>query len=317
MKKNHLSSPPDPRPLEFDSQAYLHLTYWPTWIGIGFVWLLTRLPFDTGLRVGRGLGAAFYWLLPNRRKATLTNLALAFPELSTAERVARAKAVYKHVGMTMTETGWTWFRDVRSIEDRFSLSGEHHLNEALESDSPLILLQAHFSALEITGSYMGPRWPVGIVYDSPKNPMIAEWLMAHRRRRLAPLIDNKNIRKMIRVLRNGGAVWYSPDQCVSAAQGGIPTRFFDQPVLTSNGTARMVQMTKATVISMIPTRHSNGKSYHIAFFKPLSIEFNDEQSCTQAINDLFEKQVTHYPEQYLWLHKRFKPPPGDVNPYVQ
>ncbi len=277
---------------------------------------MSRLPFDAGMRLGRGLGLTLYWLIPKRRKATLINLNLAFPELSDQQRIARAKAVYKHVGMAIIETAWMWFRDTKELESRFTVSGEQHLNNALNSENGMILLQAHFSALEVTGGYLGPRWPIGAVFDPPKNPMIAEWLLAQRQRKISPLIDNKNIRDMIRQLKNGQAVWYSPDQCVSATQGGIPTHYFNQPVLTSNGTARMVRMTKATIIPMIPTRHHNGKSYHIAFFKPVEFEQDDELSRTQAINDLFEEQVKHYPEQYLWLHKRFKPPQGESNPYA-
>jgi len=279
-------------------------------------WLLSRLPIDVGLALGRGIGNTLYWVIPKRRKATLTNLELAFPEQSSDAHTQCARAVYQHVGMTIAETAWIWFRNTDNLNERFSVSGVEHLETAMESNNGLILLQAHFSALEITGSYLGPRWPIGAVFDPPKNPMAAAWLLAQRERRITPMIDNKNIRTMIRELKNGQSVWYSPDQCVSSAQGGIPTRYFDQPVLTSNGTARMVKMTKAIVIPMIPTRHDNGKRYHIAFHKPIEFSHDEEVEQTQAINDLFEQQVRRYPEQYLWLHKRFKPPPGNPNPYA-
>jgi len=276
---------------------------------------MSRLPFDAGLRLGRGLGLVFY-CFPKRRKATATNIALAFPELSDQERTQRTKAVYKSVGMMVIETAWTWFRDTKIIEDRYTVSGEQHLLDAFESDKGLILLQAHFAALEITGGYCGTRWPIAVVYGSPKNPMMDDWLQSQRAKRIDLLIEKKNVRTMVRQLRKGGAVWISPDQYVSSRKGGLETRYFNQPVLTSNGAARMVQMTGANVMLMVPTRHQNGKSYHIAFLKPVTFEHDDELSRTQAINDLFEDQIRHYPEQYLWLHKRFKPPSGKPNPYA-
>jgi len=283
---------------------------------LGVFWLMSRLPFDAGLRLGRGLSLIFFWIFSQRRKATLTNLALAFPELNDKERTQRAKAVYKSVGMMVIETAWTWFRDTKIIEDRYTVSGEQHLLDAFESNKGLILLQAHFTALEITGGYCGTRWPIAVVYGAPKNPMVDEWLRAQRAKRIDTLIEKKNVRSMIRQLRKGNAVWLSPDQYVSRSKGGISTRYFNQPVLTTNGTARMVQMTDANVMLMIPTRHQNGKSYHIAFLKPVEFEHDDELSRTQTINDLFEDQVRHYPEQYLWSHKRFKPPPGEPTPYA-
>jgi len=267
------------------------------------------------MRVGRGLARLLYLLIPNRRNATATNIALAFPTLSAAAQAQRVREVYAHVGMTITETAWLWFRGMDALDARFSVSGEEHLNKAIASTQGVILLQAHFSTLEIAGGYVGPRWPIGAVYDPPKNEMVADWLIAQRKRRIDPMIDNKNIRDMIRQLKRGHTVWYSPDQSVSLSQGGVPSKYFQQNVLTSNGTARIARMTGATIIPMIPTRHDNGRTYHIEFCPPLQLDTQDEAQSTQRINDLFEAQINRYPAQYLWLHKRFKPPPNEPNPY--
>jgi len=267
------------------------------------------------MRMGRSLARVLYFALPKRRRATATNIALAFPHLSASEQADRVREVYAHVGMTLTETAWLWFRGMDAIDERFSVSGEEHLTAALNSAQGVILLQAHFSTLEIAGGYVGPRWPIAAVYDPPKNAMVAAWLVAQRQRRIDPMIDNKNIRTMIRQLKRGHTVWYSPDQSVSKTQGGIPSQYFGQSVLTSNGTARIARMTGATIIPMIPTRQNNGRSYHIEFCPPLLLHTEDEARSTQAINDLFEAQIIRYPSQYLWLHKRFKPPPNEPNPY--
>lgn len=303
------------RPLAFKAQQYWQPQHWPIWLALGVLWLITRLPLDWAMALGRAVGGLFRLLVPKRRRATQTNIKLAFPELTPAEQSLRVKAVYRHVGMTLIETAWLWFRGMTEFDKRFSVSGVEHLNHALASDSGVILLQAHFSTLEIAGGYVGPRWPIAAVYDRPKNPFVAEWLVAQRLRRIDPMIDNKNIRDMIRQLKRGHTVWYSPDQCVSVSQGGIPSRYFSQSVLTSNGTARIARMTGATIVPMIPTRSDDGRAYHIEYCAPLTLDVSDEQACTQAINDLFESQVKRYPEQYLWLHKRFKPSPGEANPY--
>jgi len=314
--KNQTTNQTEVGELAFTKSAYLHPKFWPTWLVLSLFWLLSRPSFDTSLAIGRRVGQALSYLIPKRRRVTATNIALAFPDLSSADQKSMLKSTYDHLGMTLAETAWLWFKGMDAIEDRFSVSGLEHLDAALNKDEGVILLQAHFSTLEIAGGYVGPRWPIAAVYDPPKNKMAADWLVAQRRRRINPMIDNKNIRDMIRHLKKGHTVWYSPDQTVSKSQGGIPTRYFDQPVLTSNGSSRIVRMTKATIIPMIPTRHNNGKSYHIAFFSPLELDTSDETQSTQTMNDLFEKHVTRYPEQYLWLHKRFKPIDGAANPYA-
>ena len=276
---------------------------------------MTRFSFDRALSIGRGIGRLMYWVIPKRRRATAINIALAFPELNSTEQQKRVKGVYDHVGMTLAETSWMWFRSLEDVEERFTVSGLNHLNKALESETGCILLQAHFSLLELSGAYLGPRLPVYAVYGAPKNPMVDAWMLMQRERRIMHMVEKRAIRDVVRHLKKGNLAWYSPDQYVSQAHGGILTEYFGQPVLTSNGSARIVRMTDATIIPMIPTRHKNGESYHIAFFSPLELDPEDELGSTQAINDLFEKQIRQYPEQYIWLHKRFKPPPGETSPY--
>ncbi len=313
------SSPENDPPIDeitFNASDYLHPKYWGIWLGLGMFWLVTRLPFDQAMSIGRLMGRVVYWLMPRRRHITATNIALAFAHLSAEEQAKLTKSVFYHVGMTSIENAWMWFRSLREIEERFTISGLDHLNKALESDKGVILLQAHFSMLELSGAYLGPIIRVFAVYAAPKNPMLDNWMLMQRERRLMHMVEKRSIRDVIRHLKRGNTAWYSPDQHVGASHGGIPTQFFDQPVLSSNGSARIVRMSKATIIPMIPTRHQNGRSYHIAFFSPLELDPSDEATSTQALNDLFEKHIRQYPEQYYWLHRRFKPPLGEPNPYA-
>ncbi len=301
---------------EFPWHQFRSPRHWPVRLGIALFWLLSRFSFDTQLAIGRALGTILFYAVPSRRRITLINLSLAFPEASTAEKILLAKRTYQHIGMGVAETACLWFRPVSYMGKRFTFVGEEHLNKALQRGNGVIMLQAHFSTLELCGGIVGARWPVSAVYDSPKNPLFAAFLVFKRNRHLQSLIDNKDIRSMIRQLRRGEIVWYSPDQTVYPSEGGIATRFFDQPALTSSGTTRIVTMTGAVVIPFVPTRHANGASYQLEFLPPMELDSANIESATQSVNDLFESQVRSQPEQYFWLHKRFKPPgPEHINPY--
>ena len=122
---------------------------------------------------------------------------------------------------------------------------------------------------------------------------------------------------MVRCLRRGEMVWYSPDQSVSVNHGGIVTQYFRQPALTTSGTARILKMTGATIIPFIPTRSEDGSGYTFKFGEPLTLDTSDPVLATQRVNDELEAHVRTQPEQYLWAHKRFKQPSKNhANPYA-
>ena len=300
----------------FRWQSYLAPRYWASWLGFLLLWLVSRVPFDTQLSIGKMIGRLTWIALPGRKRVTLTNLGIAFPEKSDEQKVALARQVYDHVGMSVAEEACLWFRPADFYLDRFDLQGSEHLEQALNRNNGVILLQAHFSLIEINMAKMGPLYPISVVYDPPKNELFAAFLANRRARFLRSLVDNRQMRQMIRKLKQGEVVWYSPDQSVSLARGGIATTFFGQPVLTTAGTQRIASMTGAQVLPFVPTRHPESGRYSIRIGEPLRLDGDDEQMATQKINDLFELQIRQQPEQYFWMHKRFKPPSKEhVNPY--
>ncbi|MFK7993828.1 MAG: lysophospholipid acyltransferase family protein [Granulosicoccus sp.] len=297
-------------------RSFLSPKYWPTWLGFLLLWLLSRLPYDIQLGIGRQIGSLVWYLLPSRRRVTLTNLAIGFPDMSAAARTQLARKVYAHVGMSIAEGASLWFRPAHFFDKRFEIVGAENLQTALSSKRGVILLQAHFSLLEMNAAILGPLFPVSAVFDPPKNELFAAFLANRRSRYLQSLIDNRQMRQMIRKLKTNEVVWYSPDQSVSRSHGGIETEFFGQPVLTTAGTRRIASMTGAAVLPLMPTRHGNTGRYTLTIGKPIRLTSDDDKGATQQVNDIFEAQVRSQPEQYFWMHKRFKPPSqSQTNPY--
>ncbi|MCB1754938.1 MAG: lipid A biosynthesis acyltransferase [Gammaproteobacteria bacterium] len=292
--------------------------YWPTWFGISLVWLLSRLPFEWQLKVGGGLGSALYFILPERRRVCHTNLRLAFPDLPEKNLASLARDVYRNIGYSIAEVATLWFQPLSRIAHRFELVGREHLDQALATGHGVILLQAHFSTLEFCGSWIATQIPgAAALVDEPKNPLYAALLRDRRERYVDEIIDNRDIRKMIRHLKAGGLVWYSPDQSVRKRDGGIASTFFNQTVLTTPGTSRMARMTGAKILPYLPVRSKQPGKYKLHIF-PLLENFPgaSPEADTETINRLFETHIRQYPEQYFWVHKRFKPASKDLpNPY--
>jgi len=285
-------------------------------LGFSFFWLLSRLPLNAQLALGRTLGGLLYHLMPARRRITSTNLSFAFPDYSAEQLAALSKRVYRHMGMAVAETASLWFRPRALFEPRITIKGATILDDALSAGTGVILLQAHFSILELCAGAMGRRWPVGAVYDEPKNPLYADYLLYQRGKHIQELIENRDIRKMVKRLRQGGIVWFSPDQFVARARGGVDTTYFGQDVLTSSGTARIQKMTGAQVLPFVPSRSEDGKHYTLEIFPAITLDSDDIIAMTQQVNHLFESQIMKQPEQYFWVHKRFKPRgPNQPDPY--
>jgi len=306
----------NPIPTRFPWRRFRAPRYWSIWAGLGVLWLLTRLPFAAVQAIGRRLGPLIMRLLRERSRATRTNIDLALPSLGVDERERIARASARHAGMSAMEIAWLWCRPDDDTCARATLLGTEHVDAALARGRGVILLQAHFTLIDLAGSVVGRRWKATGVYDPPKNPLIKELQLWHRRAYLDRPIPNRNVRSMVRRLRQGEMIWFSPDQSVSVSHGGIATRFFDQPVLSSSGTARILAMTDAALIPMVPERSDDGRHFTVRFHAPVKLDSDDTVAATQAVNDLLETQIRRLPEQYLWGHKRFKPPPGTVSsPY--
>lgn len=299
-------------------RQYLSPQHWPTWLAFGSLWCLSRFPFQTQLTIGRGIGLLMSRLIPSRRRVALTNLKLAFPQLDEAEISDLADESFKHVGCSVAELASVWYRPLAFYQANFEYSGLEHIESAQSNGKGVLILQAHFTMLDILGAVVGSKLPLSVVADTPNNALFGTVLKTKRERYVQEAIDNRNIRKMVRRLRNNEIVWYSPDLFVARSSGGILTTYFDVPALTTDGIARIAKLTGATIVPFIPTRGTDGAPSVLTFFEALDPgDLSDTQAVTQRMNNLFEQQVRTQPEQYFWAHKRFKPPgPDYTNPYA-
>ncbi len=277
--------------------------------------LLCLLPHSGRLRLGRGLG----WLLeksaPRWRRIATTNLALCFPELSVEERDAVRKKHFSAVGMGVFELAAAWWGRTKSLNALVRFEGMEYLEQALASRRGILLFTGHFTTLEIGGRFMTSVLPFHAVYQRHKNPFYEQTIRRNREKRShLSAIPRDDIRSVIRALRDKQAVWYAPDQ--DFKRQGVFVPFFGIPAMTVSATSRLARVGDALVVPYFPRRLSNGR-YHIKILPPLeNFPSSDEAADTLRISQLLEQWVRQAPEQYLWIHRRFKTrPPGEEKFY--
>ena len=300
-----------PRPL-------WHPALWPSWLAVGLGWLLTRLPTKTQVRLGSALGHAFWCLAKGRRQVALTNLQLCFPEQSDQERTRLAKSVFAGMGVAMMETLWTWLGNKHNDPAhvaRTHIDGLEILHEAHAQGRGVLLIGAHLMAMDAISARLCEAAQIDVIYRYNKNPVI-EWLMVRGRSRYFPnVIEREDVRAIMQSLKEGNILWYAADQDYGAKHS-VFAKFFGVPAATITGSARLARFRGSPVVIMSQHRDLAAHEWTIRFEVgpknyPTDKAVPDAQTIdAQAINDAIEKAIRRTPEQYLWLHRRFKTRPA-------
>lgn len=293
--------------------AYLAPRTWPTWIGLGLFRLIALLPHKPALRFGAGLGALVYALLPPSRKRVLTtNLALCFPELSAGDQRKLAWKHARHMGMSGVETAFAWWADDERLRRLGHIEGLEHLRGPLAEGKGIILLTAHFTALEIGGHLLGLDMPLQVIYRRHENPAAERAIRRGRERHAEKAMHRDDIKTMIRSLRGGRIVWYAPDQNYKKSNK-VFAPFFGIQAATNPATTRLAAITGAVVVPFVTYRRSDLSGYDVRI-EPALEDFPGTDATADAtrINAIFERWAREQPADYYWLHRRFKTrPPGE------
>ncbi|UCB53848.1 MAG: lipid A biosynthesis lauroyl acyltransferase [Thiotrichales bacterium] len=306
--------------IPLNASDYLAPRYWPLWLAFGLLRLMSVLPIRWTQTIGSGLGMLFYRLVPSRRRVARINIRQAYPAYDEAQIRALNIASFKSLGISVFEIAQSWWGDRNYMRSVCEVEGKQHLDKALARGKGVILLTGHFTTLEIGGMLMGLqpnlKGAYNGVYKKAHNPMVNA-VMAHYRSTFGDdLIDNKNVRALIRGLRKGRATWFAPDQDF-ADQDIVFTPFLGGIASTLTATARMAEMTGAAVVPFYPLRLDNGKGYRLVVLPALEDFPSDDINRDSArVNKAIEDMVHANPEQYGWVHKRFKHrPPGEASIY--
>ncbi len=298
--------------------ALLHPRYWTTWFGLGVLFLLVQLPYPLLMKIGSSAGRLSRIFLKRRVSIARRNLELCFPTISDDEREAMIDNNFASLGMALVETGMAWFWSDRRVRHWFDVSGLEHLQHATEKGQGVMVIGIHFMSLELGGRAMGLCQPMMAMYRPHNNKameMVQTW---GRSRSNKAMIDRKDLRGMVQALKRGEAVWFAPDQDYGP-KGSVFAPFFAvKNAATTNGTYTISRLAKPAMMTTVLIRKPNALGYQLVIQPELQdYPYHDEQAAACYMNKVIEKEIMRAPEQYLWLHRRFKTrPAGEVSLYA-
>jgi KDO2-lipid IV(A) lauroyltransferase len=295
---------------------YLHPRFWPTWLMFVLLWLLTRLPFSLQMHSGRLLGRLAYRLARQRRRIATINIRWCYPQLDIREQAWLVKSHFVSLGQGVMETALCWWGRETQLRRKYILLGEEYLVDARQRGKGVILLSAHFTTLELGGRLLAMRQPFHVLYRQHKNPLFETVMQRARARRFETAIPRDDTRALLKSLADNQAVWYAPDQNHGGSQS-LFAPFFGIQASTLTTTSRLAKISGAAVVPFFQARLPDEQGYLLVLCPALNdFPGDDLQADAARINRLIEDVVREIPEQYLWVHRRFKTrPAGEAYPY--
>lgn len=293
------------------------LSSWATWVLLGLLRVVALLPYRVQLNLGSIFGFALYHLARKRRRIASINLELCFPELEEDERRKLLRRHFRALGRGMLESVWLWWAKEPQLRKLAHIQGLEHLEAVRARGRGVIALSAHFTSLEMGATMLSLFVPTRFMYRPHRNPVLDRFIYGRRMRWTDKSMRRNDARGMIRSLRDGKVVWYAQDQNTSRKEA-VFVDFFGQIASTNSATARLAKLTGAAVIPYCTVRREDGSGYDL-ILEPALEDFpsGDIEADTRRINDVVERWVKKYPDQYLWVHRRFRTRPSrsDPSPY--
>ncbi len=292
------------------------IRYWPTWLGLGLLWCLSRLPYAWQTGIGRLLGNTFRRFASSRREIAQLNFSLCFPELTAQQRQKLLADHFASLGIGIMETAMSWWSTKDQLEKLVKIDGLQYLHDALKGGKGVILLSAHFTTLEIGGRLLALHAPFHVMYRKHKNPVIEQVMRKARIRNFEKAIPRKDLRTLLQSLKQNLPVWYAPDQDYGAKHS-IFAPFFGLQAASITATSRLARMSDAAIVPFFQTRMPENRGYQLTLYPALQdFPGEDIEQDIQRINQLIEARIREQPEQYLWVHRRFKTRPlGEAKLY--
>lgn len=301
------------------SASLLHPRYWLTWFGLGLLYLIVLLPYPVIRRLGMALGRFAMKFAKRRVYIANRNLELCFPDMSEQKRDDVIKKNFESTGLAIFETGMAWFWPNWRIEKWFTVEGVEHILNARDNGHGILLIGIHFLNLELGARIIGLQNP-GVGVYRPHDNKLMDWMQTWGRLRSNKfMLDRKDTKGMIRALKKGEMIWYAPDHDYGPKNSVFAPFFAVEKAATTIGTSILVRMASPVMIPFIPKRHDDDSGYTLIIQPPLDgFPLNDEVEAATFMNRAIEKAIMIAPDQYMWLHRRFKTrPEGEPSLYSQ
>ncbi len=289
--------------------------YWPTWIGVFILYTISWLPYRFQLFLGKIIGRLLYKIGSSRKRVALRNLELCFPEMTDAERQIMLKRNFENTGIALLETGMGWWWPNWRVKRKTKIIGLEHIEDAQKRGKGVLLLAMHYLSAEINCRAIGYGHPMVVFYRPHNNQLMEYFQFRGRGRSNKYMLGKRDVKGLLRALQDGEACVYLPDQDYGRNRSVFVPFFAVPEAASTTGTLIFARQKNSQTHMLIPTRNDDGSGYTLEI-KPMLENFptGDDTADVLRINQELEKAIMIKPEQYMWLHRRFKTRPNEDDP---
>ncbi|MBZ0068361.1 MAG: lipid A biosynthesis acyltransferase [Thiobacillus sp.] len=289
----------------------------PVWISVGFLWLLHWLPLSLQAALGNALGCLLSLRPGKRRRVVATNLALCFPDTPEPVRKRWLRQTFQASMRAVLEHGILWWGSETRVRRLIRIDNpEAALGDGVR---PVIWLAPHFVGLDMGGVRLTMDRQIASIYAPAKDPVTDKY-MRHGRTRFSDIVliaRNEGLKSTLNAIKSRLPFYYLPDQD-HGRHNAVFVPFFGVTAATVSALPRLAKLTHAQIIPVITRQLPGGQGYRVRFYPPWdNYPSGDLEADVTRMNAFIEERIREMPEQYLWLHRRFKTrPPGEVSLYA-
>jgi len=294
---------------------YINPRYWPLWLGLGLLRLTIYLPDKGRFALAKGLGNLLFILAKRRHHITQVNVRLCFPELSQSDQKHLVSKIFYENALGILETALSFWAPAEPFRSRVRFENIHVLEQALSEGKGIVLVGAHYTTLDLAGLLFSLFYPIDVIYRPHDNPLLESVIRKARQRWAGVAIPKDDMRAVFRSLKQGHIFWYPADQDHGLKQS-VFAPFFGITAATLTTPGRFAQANNSAVV-VLGFHRLPDNTYVFKFSEPLDHYPSDDPiaDATQ-LNTALEAHIRRYPEQYMWVHRRFKTrPKGEKNLY--
>ena len=260
-------------------------------------------------------GKFLFYVASSRRKIAEKNLSICFPDKNKLQINFLVKKNFEEIGISFFETANAYFANNQKIKEKLIVKNEKYLQEAINNDKSIILLASHFLSLMLGSRALLLKYGIANIYRPQNNQLFDEIMRSSFVKNGAVMIKTKDTRSMLKAIKSKTPIWYAPDQDLGP-NNSIYAPFFKIQTATVSATARLAQSDNTVVLPYHFNRQ--GDKYIMEFQRPLKPypTMNPLKDASKT-NSILEKQILKFPDQYLWVHKRFKTRPDGESDYYK
>ncbi len=260
------------------------------------------------------IGRLLYKLGYSRIKVAKRNLALCFPEKSEAERTALLKKNIENTGIALLETGMGWWWPDWRFKGKVTIEGIENIEKIKAQGQGVLILTMHYLSTEMNCRGAGAAEPMVVFYRPNNNALMEYFQFRGRNRANKYMLGKRDVKGLIKALKDGESCIYLPDQDYGRNKSlFIP--FYGIDAATTTGTLIFAKQKNCQVLMMTPTRNDDDSGYTISFSKPWqNFPSGDDAADLLRVNQELEKAISYKPEQYMWVHRRFKTRENENDP---